>query len=69
MTLLRMIKLRRIVRAPAITPLPFNQHPARPRREAERGQTMIRVVIDTVLFSCMGAVVTAIVVAAKTLLS
>jgi hypothetical protein len=30
---------------------------------------MIRVVIDTVLFSCMGAVVTAIVVAAKALLN
>jgi hypothetical protein len=30
---------------------------------------MIRVVIDTVLFSCMGACVTAIVLVAKTLLS
>jgi hypothetical protein len=29
---------------------------------------MIRVVIDTVLFSCMGAFVTVIVVVAKTLL-
>jgi hypothetical protein len=37
--------------------------------KAERGLTMIRIVIDTVLFSCMGAFVTAIVVAAKTLLS
>ena len=36
---------------------------------AQKGSVqMIRVVIDTVLFSCMGAIVTGIVIAAATLL-
>ena len=52
---------------------PFNPHPGAAltgeELKAERGLTMIRIVIDTVLFSCMGAFVTAIVVAARTLLS
>ena len=34
----------------------------------KRSVQMIRVVIDTVLFSCMGAIVTGIVIAAATLL-
>jgi hypothetical protein len=38
-------------------------------RAAQKGSMrMIRVVIDTVLFSCMGALVTGIVIAAATLL-
>jgi hypothetical protein len=36
------------------------------QRLHSRGRHMIRVIIDTVLFSCMGAFITGIVVAAAT---
>ena len=52
----------------------FHQRPGVASRDYREGCArgsvqMIRVVIDTVLFSCMGAFVTAIVVAVTTLLS